>query len=125
MELHDSKLLRWELRGADLVARLDAYVHVSLGVPGEDAGTGWSQELELVVRGARVSEEPRELPMWIADGVIRAAGEALLLVPVPLEGKAAVEVTLAGAEGRLAVSGAGVSLTAAGQPRFVERFDGG
>jgi hypothetical protein len=125
MALHDSKLLRWELRGTDLVARLDAYVHVSLGVPGKEKGTGWSQELSLLVRNARVADEaPRELPLWITGGSVEVAGENLILVPVPLETAAAVRVELAGSGGTLAVSGDGLTLTALGEARFVERFEG-
>jgi hypothetical protein len=124
IELHNSKLLRWELRGADLMARLDAYVHVSLGVPGEDQGTGWSQEVELLLRNVSVEEKPRELPLWIAGGTILVAGDALELLPIPFEAGARISLQLWGAEGKLAASGDALTLTALGEARFVERFEG-
>jgi hypothetical protein len=124
MELHDSKLLGFELHGRDLVARFEAYVHVSLGVPGTDRGTGWSQELRLLVRNAQISEQPRELPLWIVDGAVVISGEALRLLPVPLEATKGVRLAFGGIAGNLAVSGDGLSLTALGDARFVERFEG-
>jgi hypothetical protein len=120
VELHDSKLVSWEARGTSLVLRLDGYVHSSLGVPGEDQGTGWSQVLELAVSEASVSCEPRELPLWISSGAVEISGRMLLLLPLPLEEAGAVALRFEGAGGTLAVSGAGLTLTALGEAVFVE-----
>jgi hypothetical protein len=117
--LQESKLLRWELCGPDLLLRLDGYVHVSLGVPGQDQGTAWSQELELLLRNGRIVEEPRELPLWISQGELNSA--KLLLLPVPFEERGAVLLKLAGAEGALAATGDGLVVSPVSDPRFIER----
>jgi hypothetical protein len=124
LELHDSRLVRWEMRGPDLVVHLAGYVHQSLGVPGTDRGTGWAQDVELTVRAAQVTRQPRELPLWILDGEVEAGQTKLERVPVPFEAAGPVRVRAGGGEGELAVSGTGLTLTAVGEARFVERFEG-
>jgi hypothetical protein len=119
--LQESKLLRWSWRGADLLLRLDGYVHVSLGAPGQDQGTAWSQELELLLRNARVLEEPRELPLWISEGALDKDSALLLLLPVPFEERGSMLLKLAGAEGALVASGDGLGVSAVSEPRFIER----
>ena len=119
--LRESKLMSWKLLGTDLILRLDGYVHASLGVPGQDQGTGWSQELTLVVHGAHILEEPRELPLWISGGAATIAGEPLALLPVPFDEQLPLVLRLEGAAETLAASGSGLTLAAIGEPRFVER----
>lgn len=124
MELHDSKIVAWTLADGRLVIRLDAYVHVSLGRPGVDAGTGWEQRVELVLEGAVLGVATAEAPLWITEGMVATAAGELALLPVPLELGGPVRLDLAGAGGRLAATGSAMSLSPAGEPRFVERVSG-
>ena len=49
IELHDSSVTAIRMEGSDVVIDLDAYVHVSEGAPGIDAGTGWTQRVRMTV----------------------------------------------------------------------------
>jgi hypothetical protein len=124
IELHDSKVLWWRAEGVDLRIRLDAYVHISSGEPGFDAGTGWSQEVEVVVREASVAAVPAETFLWITEGSVDFEGSAQCSLRLPFEGRGPVRLQWTGAEGRLIVSGCGLSVIPLGEPVFVERFAG-
>ena len=120
LELHDSKVLSVVADGAAVRILLDAYVHVSTGKPGRDAGTGWSQEVALVVAFGTV-HEPHDGALWILDGEATLDGVPAGLLPLPLAVEGAVGLTLAGAEGRLRVSGRGLTVVEQGEPVFVEK----
>ena len=120
IELHDSKVLSVRQAGGEVRVLLDAYVHVSAGEPGRDAGTGWSQEVELVVAGGSVEEAPRGT-LWIAEGAIAIDGAVHSLVPAELAATGAVRVELRGAEGKLAIGGRGICVVERGEPVFVEK----
>jgi len=124
IELHDSKVLWWRKEGRDLRVRLDAYVHLSTGEPGLDPGTGWSKEVDVLIREASVAAVPAETFLWISEGSIEVEGTAQDNVPLPFEASAAVTLRWTGAEGRLVVSGRGLSLIPLGEPVFVEKFAG-
>ncbi len=50
IELHDSRVTGIRTEGSDVVLDLDAYVHLSDGEPGVDAGTGWTRPIRITVR---------------------------------------------------------------------------
>jgi len=82
IECHDSTLLSVTL-GRDLQLELSAYVHVSEGEPGRDAGTGWEQEFELVLTDAVVEETPPG-SVEITDGRIEVDEQVFAgLIPLP------------------------------------------
>jgi hypothetical protein len=63
VEIHDSELAGTTLIGRDLALRLEpAYVHRSAGRPGIDRGSGWLQDIDLVISEANVESLPAELP---------------------------------------------------------------
>lgn len=120
IELHDSKVLSVTEQGGAVHVRLDAYLHVSSGDPGRDAGTGWSQEVELVIANGAIRESPQGT-LWILDGRITVDGAELDLLPLPLEEKGDIVIALSGHEGRLSVSGRGIAVVEKGEPVFVEK----
>ena len=123
VELHDTKILSCRQEGESLLMRLDAYVHQSTGEPGVDQGTGWSQQVDLIVTNAVVaapSANPDSLS--ISDGTLVIDGQSLSLLPLPLKKAGSVRLSLLGDDGaELVVDGTAVELSSAGEPTFVER----
>jgi len=120
IELHDSKVLSVTEQGGAVHVRLNAYLHVSSGDPGRDAGTGWSQDVELVVASGAIRESPQST-LWILDGQITIDGAKLDLLPLPLAERGDIVIALNGHEGRLSVSGRGLAVVEKGEPVFVEK----
>ena len=116
IRLHDSKVLFVATEGESVRVRLDAYVVVSTG----QAGTAWSQQVDLVVAGGVVEEKP-SAPLWISAGQITLDGDSTALLPLPLEAEGEVGIALGGEEGRLAVRGRGLAVVEQGEPVFVEK----
>jgi hypothetical protein len=124
VELHDTKVLSFREEGKDLRMRLDAYVHHSTGEPGVDQGTGWSQQVDLIVANAVVVAAPSALPgsVSISDGTLVIDGQPSSLLPLPLKKAGSVRLSLRGDDGaELVVEGTAVHLSPAGEPTFVER----
>ena len=120
VELHDSRVVATEWTGADLVLRMSVYLHQSDGQPGEDRGTGWTQDAELRVGTATPIELP-SAPLWILDGTIEVGQRVFEnLLPVPFDHQGRVAVKLNGAAGKLHVVGVGATLTLLGKPVFIE-----
>ena len=120
VELHDSRVSTTTWSGRDLVLSLSAYLHQSDGRPGQDRGTGWTQDAELRIGTATLVVTPPG-PLVILDGAIDV-GERVFdnLLPIPFAHQGPVVVTLNGAEGKLHAAGVGVTLTLRGNPAFVE-----
>lgn len=123
VELHDTKILSCRQEGKSLLMKLDAYVHQSTGEPGVDQGTGWSQQVDLIVTNAVVvapSVNPDSLS--ISNGTLVIDGQSLSLLPLPLKKAGSVRLSLFGDDGaELVVDGTAVRLSPAGDPTFVER----
>ena len=123
IEMHDSTLGEAVWEGSDLVLRLrPAYVHRSVGNPAVDPGTGWLQDVDLRVIGARVDRLPAALDCWLADGELTVDGESWdNVIPVPLvRGGATSFVATTENNEAVVVSGAGVDLQARGEARYCE-----
>jgi hypothetical protein len=124
VELHDTKVLLFREEGKDLRMRLDAYVHQSTGEPGLDQGTGWSQQVDLIVTNAVFVAAPSALPssFSISDGTLVIDGQPSSLLPLPLKKAGIVRLSLFGDDGaECVVDGTAVQLSPAGEPTFVER----
>ena len=103
---------------------MDAYIHVSAGEPGVDPGTGWSREMDILVRDASVAAAPTESFLWITEGSVEIEGVAQESLPLPFEAEGQVTLHWSGAEGALLVRGRGLSVVPLGEPVFVEQFPG-
>src|SRR3954464_4451384 len=120
IELHDTKVLWGRAEGRTLRIRLDAYVHVSSGEPGVDPGTGWSQEVDVVVQNASIVAVPSETSLWITRGSVEVEGCLQDGLPLPLGASGAIRIEWTGAEGRLAVRATGHFFIPSQDDGFVE-----
>jgi hypothetical protein len=125
LELHDSTVIALRAEGDDVVLELDAYIHVSDGEPGVDAGTGWSQPVRFTVRAGVVRRDFDGDSLSITDGAVRIGARVLdNMLPLALDEIGAVAVELVGSEGRLTVTGAALRIEPTGAAVFVERVPG-
>ena len=84
IEFHDSTFNGVERESADLALRFSAaYIHQSEGRPGIDAGSGWVQELRLLISDASLSGEILGLPGNLSDGSISLDDRRFDTVPIP------------------------------------------
>jgi hypothetical protein len=61
-----------------------AYIYKAKGLPGRDPGSGWSQEVELILDEATIGPSNHLLPNMINDGYFEVDDERYEVVPVPL-----------------------------------------
>lgn len=61
-----------------------AYIYKAKGTPGRDPGSGWSQEVTIMLENAVITPSQHQLPNMIDDGYFEIDGERYELVPVPL-----------------------------------------
>ena len=125
IEIHDSILGGIAIQGSTVEVHLaPAYVHVSDGRPGVDAGTGWTQQAVLRIRHARIERSPTGFPVELMDGHLDLGGiRHDNMIPIPLGVSGHVELQADGPNGQvLRVSGDGVELEMIGSPTYVEEF---
>jgi hypothetical protein len=125
VELHDSDVVAIEPAAGTVVVRLMAYVHRSDGRPGFDAGSGWSQLVELVFADGVVEERPAALPCTLDEGCVSGGAEFAGIVPLPASVSLAVRLEARGLYGeRLAVRGTRLEVIAVAEGTFIESFPG-
>ncbi len=125
VELHDSQVLGVVSLAGAVVVRLAAYVHRSVGRPGFDPGTGWSQSVDLVFAGGVAEEQPAVLPCTLDDGDVSGGATFDGLVPLPVSVGATVRFKARGLYGeRLAIRGAGLEVVSVTEGVFIESFTG-
>jgi hypothetical protein len=127
-EFHDSVLAEIKKEAGRCVLRFHpAYIHRSKGIPGVDAGEGFTQDLKIVVDGAKIKGSARELPAEIADGSITVGDVRISNVaPVPFYEKQKVYLTMrpsSGAAG-IEIEGSSIEIRTIGEALFVESFPG-
>lgn len=124
IEIHDSTLERVDSINETLVATVLAYVHRTIGRPGVDAGTGWSQRVEIRFHSGRIVESSADLPMQLLSGRIRMQGETMdNVIPVPfLHGGPVTAEFETWNGGHLAIEALAIELVAAGEPEYIEDF---
>jgi hypothetical protein len=125
IELHDSTIANIAKDDSAVIVQFrPAYVHRSAGVPGVDAGTGWLQDVDLILSEARISEQPSGLGD-ISDGSLSdpsVVHENCVPLPSQLSGGVKFEVVLAPTGERLRIEGRSASIQAVGEPRYLEQF---
>ena len=127
IELHDSTLESIVRMGPDLLLRLrPAYVHRSEGRPGIDPGSGWLQDIDLILREGVAEALPSEFPFDLESGSFEAGEDRWEnSIPLPLSTSATARLAAVTTRGaRLEVRGAGASAVRRGEPRYVEEFRG-
>lgn len=127
IEIHDSTLSGATWDGRDLALHFaPAYLHRSAGEPGVDPGTGWIQDLDLIVSEARLAEFPATLPAWLFDGEF-AEGDRLWSNTIPVEPSQRGNVALVAITEHsewLRVSGTGAAIVRRGEARYMEDYLG-
>jgi hypothetical protein len=131
IELHDSQLASIKfVAGQAVVLFSHAYVYRSLGEPGKDPGSGWSQRAELSFRESPEVRLPESWPCNITDGRLRL-GDAVYdnHIPIPLnhQGNVALELELIDCDGEFTVielTGNYPRLKLLGEAQYVEEFSG-
>lgn len=124
VEIHDSYLEQITSIGEDLIAVLDAYVHRSYGRPGVEAGTGWSQRLELRFTRGKFHGSLDEMPIGLAHGLLIVSGQTFdNLLPMPLDDVGPSKLELVTADSlAFTIEGDGVTAEFVGSPRYIEEF---
>jgi hypothetical protein len=125
LEFHDSRA--GSVTSADGTVKLaltSAYIHKSEGIPGVDAGTGWTQAAILEFSAASIAESHDVGDGWIIDGLLEVnRGHALSCIPVPLDVSGMVKATFGFSNGLvLVIEAARAHLALSGNPSFVETF---
>jgi len=121
IEFHDSELISTARSDLEVSILLDAYVHRwDDGDPRR--GTGWMQQVRLIVGRAVGALPALAAPAPIADGQIRIGPVSHgNLVPMPIQSEERVRITIRLVTGQiLEVSGEAVRSESVGEARYVE-----
>ena len=126
LEFHDTHLASITFEGRDAVLLLrPGYIHRSEGRPGVDEGSGWLQDLDLIILDATCSGVPDDTffePADIADGTLaidQVIWENLLPLPFSRCGTSTFTAILATGR-RLDIRGSGARVVPRSEPTFLE-----
>jgi hypothetical protein len=114
IEIHDSELKTVTVSDGNIVLELSpAYIHISAGHPGIDAGTGWLQNAVIRVHGEEILGSISELPCDLWNGYLKVDGELFdNLIPIPLDSAGNIELQFTSISGEsLQVRGDHITLT--------------
>ncbi len=133
IEIHDSVLDRITFEERTAVLHFPSVcIHSSEGLPGIDAGSGWTQEAVLRIGDAHVegkfSEESRDANEgnghWLSDGNLRIDGTVTdNLIPIPLDVQCEVELSLECWGQVVRITGNSIRLDLLGSAKYIEEFD--
>jgi hypothetical protein len=111
------------LDGAATIHFPHAYIHKSSGTPGKDPGTGWSQEVQLVLASATHSEALPTLPNTISEGYLEVGGIHHAFVPLPFSRRGRATLVLVFIDGtRFEVTGERPVVELIGAAKFLENY---
>jgi hypothetical protein len=123
IELHDSVLAYVDLRNGQVeIGLLPAYVHSSTGVPGVDSGTGWVQNLAIVVENGGVEGQLPQLPCDLSGGTLAVAehtSDNTLALPLDQSGNVELKLEVMWG-GQIVVRGTRILAILKGEPKYVE-----
>jgi hypothetical protein len=124
LELHDSRVSHIELvDGVATIYFSHGYIHKSRGTPARDPGTGWSQELRLVMWTARASGQLPTRPSTVAEGFLEVGGIRHELIPLPFRRKVDARLYLLFVDGVEAdIVGGKPQIDLLGTPIYLEEF---
>jgi hypothetical protein len=127
IELHDSVLASLKsVEDKIEIAFRPAYIHRTEGIPGVDPGTGWTQDIVLVVESGVVEGQVAELPFDVSDGELQVAGLQLQnVLPLPLDYRGNIELRLLlKSSEQLVIRGSRITSESAGTAKYIEDFPG-
>jgi hypothetical protein len=127
IEIHDSELKTVTASDGNVVLELSpAYIHMSDGRPGIDAGTGWIQNAVIRVRSNAIAGSMSQLPCDLWDGYLKVNGELSdNLIPIPLVATGDIELHFTSKAGEsVQVLGDHITLELLGEPKYLDDFPG-
>ena len=126
IELHDSHVAGIALSGDCVIVHLrPAYVHRSEGRPGIDPGSGWVQDLDMVVSEAMLVSRFSKMSRDLDDGSLSVGNEVFEnIVPLPIDVRGAVCFSAVSQSERLIIQGTRATVVSIGDARYVEPFPG-
>jgi hypothetical protein len=125
IELHDSCVVGITSSGCSVIIQFrPAYVHCSEGRAGFDPGSGWVQDIDLVVSEAVLVSSLSEMPQQLADGSLLVDDEVFEnAIPLPLELRGVIRFSAMSLNReRLVIQGTRATAVPVGEARFVEQF---
>jgi hypothetical protein len=125
LEIHDSMFAGTKLIDGVLVIHISkAYVHESAGIPGIDAGQGFTQEIALELSDPVIEKSLTSLPSRLSDGYISTNGNKIEnLCDFPINEKGDIKISFTSIQNeRFVVRGSRLVSTVLGAPEYVEEF---
>lgn len=124
LELHDSRVSFIDVSdGLATIGLSHAYIHKSKGRPGQDPGTGWSQEAWLYLHNAVMSGTSPPLPNTVFEGYLEVGGIRFEPIPLPFKRKVGARLHLVFADGKTTdIVGEKPLIELSGSPIFLEDF---
>ncbi len=118
-ESHVSFINLWDGNATILFSH--AYIHKARGRPGKEAGSGWSQEAELLLFDVTVFGSLPPLPNTIAKGFLEVSGIKHELIPLPFQRKVAAILSLEFVDGSVVtIAGHKPGIELLGRPTYLE-----
>jgi len=125
VELHDSTVGYVDTRNGRIeIGLMPAYVHSSAGEPGVDPGTGWLQNVAIVVEGGNVEGELPQMPCDLSGGTLAVAetvSDNTLTLPLDQSGSIELKLEVMWG-GQIVVRGTRILTILKGEPKYVEDF---
>jgi hypothetical protein len=125
IELHDSVLAYVAKKSGPVeIGLMPAYVHSSTGVPGVDSGTGWVQNITVVVEAGTIEGQLPEMPCDLSGGTLAVAERVsnnVLALPLDLSGSIELKLEVMWG-GQILVRGTRILTILKGEPEYVEDF---
>jgi hypothetical protein len=125
IELHDSVLAFVDKKNGQVeIGLMPAYIHSSSGEPGVDPGTGWVENITLVVDNGIVEGQIPKMPCDLSEGTV-VIGEHIWnnTLALPLDQSGSIELNLEVIwGGHVVVRGTGILAVLKGEPKYVEDF---
>lgn len=127
IELHDSSVDGIESIGSTCVIRFrPAYIHRSAGLPGFDRGTGWVQDVDIVLENVSSRVGFPKFPCDLSDGSCVIDGvlfENEIPFPVDVSGDIRVSFETQSGE-KLVINATRITSNPVGDATYVEEFPG-
>ena len=128
IELHDSSVDGIESSGSSSVIRFrPAYIHRSAGRPGFDPGTGWVQDVDILLENVSSRVGFPEFPCDLSDGSYVIDGVLFENeIPFPVDATGVIRVSFETQSGEnLVINATRITLNPVGDATYVEEFRGG
>jgi hypothetical protein len=127
IELHDSRVELVSSKNDNLTILFSpAYIHQSDGMPGTDAGTGWTQSAQLILLTSHIEGTWPRNDSDVSDGYLKiGTAEQSNIIHLPLNTNEPVEGEIVFSSGaRIHVKARGAKIELIGEPQYVETFSG-